>query len=103
MPTRPSRPGCETLFSLRRPALLGRRLPGLPEVTARAGPYHCPVVFTGSGSNAVSGIRLTLTAAELAQADAYEADANYRRTRVRLGSGAEAWVYICPTRTSENG
>jgi hypothetical protein len=35
-----------------------------------------------------------VTGDELARADRYEATADYKRIRVRLKSGAWAWVYV---------
>lgn len=49
---------------------------------------------TGRESDFVAGTRLKVTREELANADAYEADADYERIRVVLRSGAEAWVYL---------
>jgi gamma-glutamylcyclotransferase (GGCT)/AIG2-like uncharacterized protein YtfP len=50
-----------------------------------------PIAVETAGA-AVSGRVLDVTAAELAQMDIYEG-AEYRRIRVRLRSGREAWVY----------
>lgn len=40
------------------------------------------------------GAVFEVTEEELLLADAYEAPANYRRIRVTLKSGVEAWVYV---------
>jgi gamma-glutamylcyclotransferase (GGCT)/AIG2-like uncharacterized protein YtfP len=48
---------------------------------------------TGQKGDSVEGVCLRLTPEELRLADAYE-DARYRRGRVALRSGAEAWVYL---------
>lgn len=48
---------------------------------------------TGNAADEVRGRVFEITDADLASADAYEG-AEYRRVRVRLGSGADAWVYI---------
>ena len=40
----------------------------------------------------VKGTVLELTAAELSLADTYEPE-DYKRVKVTLGSGKEAWVY----------
>ncbi len=50
-------------------------------------------VPTGSASDRVPGMVFEVTAEELASADAYE-DADYRRIRVTLASGREAWLYV---------
>lgn len=43
-------------------------------------------------SGVVDGLVLEVTSAELVEIDAYEGN-DYRRIRVRLRSGREAWVY----------
>ena len=85
--------------------LAGRadRLPGfdvtLLEITdaavlATSGLTHHPILLaTGRPEHGVAGSVFALTPAELARADAYEV-ADYRRERVRLESGLEAWVYL---------
>jgi len=50
-----------------------------------------PIIIRESGS-AVDGLILEVTREELALIDRYETDA-YRRVRVTLKSGQEAWVY----------
>ncbi|MFN8372319.1 MAG: gamma-glutamylcyclotransferase family protein [Anaerolineae bacterium] len=50
-----------------------------------------PIIMEQAGSS-VEGMVLDVTAEELARADHYETDA-YRRLRVTLRSGKEAWVY----------
>lgn len=65
-----------------------------PAVLATSGKTHHPIlVFTGRAEDGVDGTLLLITAAELAQADAYEV-ADYRRGRVTLASGRQAWVYL---------
>src|SRR5262245_4037372 len=49
--------------------------------------------FTGKASDALEGTRLEVTRAELEHADVYERSADYRRVRVTLRSGIEAWIY----------
>jgi gamma-glutamylcyclotransferase (GGCT)/AIG2-like uncharacterized protein YtfP len=66
-------------------ALVGFALSSLP-----AG--HLIVDETGDAADRVPGLRLSITQAELAGADAYEI-ADYARIAVRLESGAEAFVY----------
>jgi gamma-glutamylcyclotransferase (GGCT)/AIG2-like uncharacterized protein YtfP len=55
--------------------------------------YHRNLEFTGSASDLVEGTVFTVTQQELEQADAYEPD-GYKRVRVQLRSGTEAWVYF---------
>lgn len=64
-------------------------------VVATSGKTHHPIlVRTGAtASDAVEGTVFAITPAELAQADAYEV-ADYKRERVTLASGKEAWVYV---------
>ena len=65
-----------------------------PEVIATSGQTHHPVVRASDDpSDSVCGTLFRISAAELAAADAYEVD-DYRRVRVRLASGLEAWVYV---------
>lgn len=78
-------------------ALPGYRMDWLEERDAAAvdasGIVRHPVVrASGDGADRVPGRVLWLSPAELAQADAYEAG-DYRRVRVRLASGNEAWLY----------
>ncbi|MEO8938583.1 MAG: gamma-glutamylcyclotransferase family protein [Burkholderiaceae bacterium] len=62
-------------------------------VSTSGATYHPIAVRTGRPGDLVAGAVLTLTAAELAQADAYEVD-DYRRQRVLLQSGRSAWAYV---------
>ena len=48
---------------------------------------------TGNDEDCVDGMVLDLTPEELAQADSYEVD-DYKRARVKLKSGIEAWAYV---------
>jgi len=48
---------------------------------------------SGQESDVVEGMVFELSAAELMLADAYETAA-YRRARVKLRSGADAWIYV---------
>lgn len=64
-----------------------------PAAVDASGVVRHPVVHaTGDAVDRVPGMVLRLTAAELERADAYEAG-DYRRVRVRLASGLEAWLY----------
>lgn len=44
-------------------------------------------------SDEVQGMVLDLTVEELAQADSYEVE-TYKRTKVKLQSGIDAWAYV---------
>lgn len=79
-------------------AVFGRIIQGTPdglegwrktEMTFPDGTF--PIIVADSSSR-VDGLILEVTPDELARGDIYETDA-YRRIRVRLASGAEAWVY----------
>ena len=61
-------------------------------VTTSGAEYHRNLEFTGNTSDLVEGTVLFVTQQELEQADAYEPD-GYKRVRVKLRSGIEAWVY----------
>ena len=55
--------------------------------------YHRNIEFTGKPADVVSGTVFRVTEVELEQADVYELDAEYKRTRVKTRSGKDAWVY----------
>lgn len=87
----------------------GRRLEGQPDTlvgyrltmiqiedqafVAAYGANQRNLQFTGLASDFVEGAVLKLTKKELEQADAYE-PAEYKRVRVELKSGTNAWVYV---------
>ena len=87
----------------------GRRLAGRPDAlagyalqiiqiqdqsfAAKNGAHQRTLEFTGIASDVVEGVALSLTRKELEQADEYEPD-DYRRVRVQLRSGLDAWVYL---------
>nr|WP_206179534.1 gamma-glutamylcyclotransferase family protein [Variovorax sp. RKNM96] len=63
-------------------------------VVATSGKTHHPIVAaTGRAEDGVEGAVFAITAAELAQADVYEVK-DYRRERVTLASGMQAWAYV---------
>lgn len=63
------------------------------DVVAISGIATHPIVHaTGNPLDLVAGMVFEVSPAELAQADAYEAD-DYQRVRVTLSSGLRAWVY----------
>ena len=88
----------------------GRRLAGSPDalvgyclrmikiedqdfVATSGAEYHRTLEFTGSASDFVEGTVFSVTQQEIEQADAYEPD-GYKRVRVQLQSGTEAWIYV---------
>ncbi|WP_170288196.1 GNAT family N-acetyltransferase [Marilutibacter maris] len=85
-------------------ALPGYRLDWLelraPAAVATSGILRHPIIHASSANgDRVAGMRLQLSAVELAHADAYEGD-DYRRVRVTLASGAQAWAYAAPSPAS---
>jgi hypothetical protein len=66
-----------------------------PEVAARLKKtHHDNVQKTEDDWSNVQGTVFEITDAELAKADAFEAEFNYRRVNVGLASGNDAWVYV---------
>lgn len=64
------------------------------EVVRKSGQkFHPIVTATGNPVDEVSGKVFRVTVAELAAADGYEVS-EYKRVRVRLKSGNDAWVYV---------
>lgn len=104
-------PGVQQVTFGRRLAAEEDRLPGYrlvlgrlritdPDVLVASGSERHPVVVpTGDVGEGVGGTVLTVTAEELAAADAYEV-ADYRRERVRLASGRTAWAYVAASASS---
>jgi gamma-glutamylcyclotransferase (GGCT)/AIG2-like uncharacterized protein YtfP len=64
-----------------------------PDVLAKSGKTHHPIVMPGRKDDSVAGMVFEITAEELAAADAYEV-ADYRRIAAPLSSGVTAWVYV---------
>jgi hypothetical protein len=65
-----------------------------PRVVDVSGASVHPILReTGDPRDKVMGMLVWLTEAELEAADEYEV-ALYRRVRVALGSGRDAWVYV---------
>jgi len=56
-------------------------------------PGHTILEETDNPADAVEGMVFTLSAEDLARADAYE-DAAYKRAALPLRSGGSAWVYV---------
>lgn len=63
-------------------------------VAAAGADYYLNAQYTGNDDDCVAGTVFAVTKQELAQADVYEASADYRRVQVRLQSGTDAWVYV---------
>lgn len=55
--------------------------------------FHPIAVPSNNDANFIEGTVFEITEAELQQSDAYEVD-DYKRVKVKLSSGKEAWVYI---------
>ncbi len=54
---------------------------------------HPMLHYSGKTEDIVNGMVLDITLEELAQADSYEVDM-YKRARVKLQSGDDAWAYV---------
>jgi gamma-glutamylcyclotransferase (GGCT)/AIG2-like uncharacterized protein YtfP len=54
------------------------------------------LVHTMNDNDKIEGTALELSKQELFKADEYEPD-NYKRTRVKLESGKQAWIYVAIT------
>jgi gamma-glutamylcyclotransferase (GGCT)/AIG2-like uncharacterized protein YtfP len=56
--------------------------------------HHDNIAATGDDWSNVQGTVFEVTEAELAMADTFEAQFDYRRVNVTLASGNDAWVYL---------
>ncbi|HYB94922.1 MAG TPA: gamma-glutamylcyclotransferase family protein [Vicinamibacterales bacterium] len=66
-----------------------------PAVAARLKKtHHDNARNTGDDWSSVQGTAFDVTEEELAKADAFEAQYHYKRVRVTLASGNEAFVYV---------
>lgn len=66
-----------------------------PAVATRIGKtHHDNILSTGDDWSNVQGTVFEVTEAELAMADTFESQFNYKRVTVPLASGNEAWVYM---------
>ena len=64
-------------------------------VAARLGKtHHDNIAPTGDDWSNVQGTVFEVTEAELAMADTFEAQFDYKRVNVTLASGNDAWVYL---------
>lgn len=66
----------------------------LNEVPASGQSHYANAEPSSNPEDAISGTVFEITDEELAAADQYEAPADYRRIRLTLQSGTQAWVYI---------
>ena len=64
-----------------------------PTVLAQSGLAVHRILVPGSPGDEVDGVVFELSPKELEAADGYETD-TYKRVRVKLKSGTEAWVYV---------
>lgn len=62
-------------------------------IATRGKDVHPIVVYTGDDTDKVKGMVFDVSSDELKQADSYEV-ADYKRVKVKLDSGASAWVYV---------
>lgn len=66
-----------------------------PNLSAKLGKsHHDNIAATGDDWSNVQGTVFEVTEAELAMADTFEAQFEYRRVNVTLASGNDAWVYL---------
>ncbi len=84
-------------ISGRPDAVLGYRMEKVhiknPEVIATSGIAVHRILVPGNPLDNVEGMVLDLTPDELLAADSYETE-DYKRVKLRLRSGVEAWVYV---------
>ena len=64
-----------------------------PDVLAVSGLAVHRILVRGEATDEVDGVVFEISPDELRAADGYETDA-YKRVKVRLRSGIEAWVYV---------
>ena len=64
-----------------------------PEVLAESGLAVHKILIPRKPADEIDGVVFEITAAELRAADGYETD-DYKRVKLRLRSGVEAWVYV---------
>lgn len=57
------------------------------------GKYQKTLIISNDKNDMVSGTALEITGEELLIVDKYE-PGNYKRTKVKLESGKEAWIYV---------
>ena len=64
-----------------------------PDVLAQSGLAVHKILVPGQPTDEIDGVVFEITPQELGAADGYETD-TYRRVKLRLRSGFEAWVYV---------
>lgn len=64
-----------------------------PQVLAESGLAVHRILVPGAPADEVHGVVFDITPAELKAADGYETD-DYKRVKLKLRSGSEAWVYV---------
>ncbi len=69
------------------------RIEDAAEAAALGKTHHAIAKFTGNPAHQIAGTALRVTADELLRADAYEPP-EYKRAKVVLRSGTQAWVYV---------
>jgi gamma-glutamylcyclotransferase (GGCT)/AIG2-like uncharacterized protein YtfP len=70
------------------------KIPDPALVTKLGKTHHDNITVTGDVASSVAGTVFEVTEAELAMADTFEAQFNYKRVSVNLASGNDAWVYV---------
>src|SRR5262245_12786211 len=84
--------------------LAGYRVTMIPirdqDVVEGGDTHYRNIQASGNASDLVEGTVYSVTKRELEQADAYEISADYKRVRVQLRSGKNAWVYVSPMRVT---
>ena len=55
--------------------------------------YHLIAIISNNKNDNIEGIVFDISAEELLMADQYETD-DYKRVKVKLESGREAWIYV---------
>ena len=66
-----------------------------PDLATKLGKsHHDNIAATGDDWSNVQGTVFEVTEAELAMADTFEAQFDYRRVNVTLASGNDAWVFL---------
>lgn len=70
------------------------KIPDPALVTKLGKSHHDNMTATGEASSSVQGTIFEVTEAELAMADTFEAQFDYKRVSVTLASGTDAWVYV---------
>ena len=86
--------GEKDLITGYEPSLLKIPDPGLAAKLGRS--HHDNISPTGDDWSNVQGTVFEVTEAELAMADIFEAQFEYKRVNVTLASGNDAWVYLYP-------